>query len=324
MLYSNLKGRPVMKSKIILFSLFLITIAFGGPAFSATYTYDNANRLLSIDHGNGTVINYTYNAAGNRVSMTVEHLPVKIGVYVSGAWYLDTNANGVWDGTPADSYYLFGGAPGTVPVSGNWTGSATTKIGIFASGAWYLDTNGNGVWDDVPADSIYTFGDGLSGAVSVMGDWNGTGTTEIGVFADGAWYLDTNGNGLWDGAPSDSTYTFGNGLSGAVPITGDWNGTGTTKIGVYSGGYWYLDTNGNGVWDGTPADSYYFFGGAPGTVPVSGDWSGSGTSKIGIFVNGTWYLDYNGNGVWDDVPADSIYTFGTGLTGAAPVIGRWN
>lgn len=60
-----------MKSKIILFLLFLITIASGGPAFSATYTYDNANRLLSIDHGNGTVVNYTYDANGNMVSMSV-------------------------------------------------------------------------------------------------------------------------------------------------------------------------------------------------------------------------------------------------------------
>lgn len=60
-----------MKTKIIFLLIFLITIAFGGPAFSATYTYDNANRLLSIDHGNGTVINYTYDANGNMVSMSV-------------------------------------------------------------------------------------------------------------------------------------------------------------------------------------------------------------------------------------------------------------
>jgi hypothetical protein len=38
----------VMKSKLVFLLIFLITIAFSGPAFPATYTYDNANRLLSL------------------------------------------------------------------------------------------------------------------------------------------------------------------------------------------------------------------------------------------------------------------------------------
>src|SRR3990170_3211760 len=61
----------VMKSKLVFLLIFLITIAFSGPAFSATYTYDEANRLTRIDHGNGTVVDYTYDANGNMVSMSV-------------------------------------------------------------------------------------------------------------------------------------------------------------------------------------------------------------------------------------------------------------
>jgi YD repeat-containing protein len=315
-----------MRYKKFLFILaILITLAFSGQAFSATYTYDNANRLLSIDHGNGTVINYTYDAAGNRTSMTVQHLPVTIGVFESGSWYLDVNGNGVWDGTPTDSMYTFGnGLSGAVPVTGNWSGIGSTKIGVFADGTWYLDMNGNGAWDGTPTDSIYTFGNGLAGAVPVTGDWNGSGTTKIGVYAGGAWYLDTNGNGVWDGTPYDTVYTFGGEHAGAVPVTEDWGGSATTKIGVYAGGYWYLDVNGNGAWDGTPTDIIYAFGGQAGAVAVTGDWSGTGMTKICIFTNGTWYLDVNGNGAWDGAPPDSIYTFGDGLTGAVPVTGRWN
>jgi len=45
------------------------------------------------------------------------------------------------------------------------------------------------------------------------------GTTKIGVFRDGVWYLDTNGNGLWDGG-TDTFTTFA--LPGDTPVTGKW------------------------------------------------------------------------------------------------------
>ncbi|TAN40738.1 MAG: hypothetical protein EPN25_06505 [Nitrospirae bacterium] len=249
--------------------------------------------------------------------------PDKIGVFNSGTWNLDVNGNGVFDGPPADRTDVFGGGvAGAVPVTGDWNGSGTTKIGIFADGTWYLDVNGNGAWDGVPTDSIYAFGGGVAGAVPVTGDWNGSGTTKVGIFADGTWYLDVNGNGAWDGVPTDSIYAFGGGVAGAVPVMGDWNGSGTTKVGIFADGTWYLDVNGNGAWDGVPADSIYAFGGGvAGAVPVTGDWNGSGTTKIGIYADGTWYLDMNGNGAWDQ-PADIISIFGS--AGLIPVSGKWN
>jgi len=35
---------------------------------------------------------------------------------------------------------------------------------------------------------------------------------------------------------------------------GDWTGTGQTRIGVFRGGTWFLDLNGNGQWDGCEVD----------------------------------------------------------------------
>ena len=80
---------------------------------------------------------------------------------------------------------------------------------------------------------------------SRLGDWNGDNKIEIGVYQDGVWYLDWNGNGVWDGA--DKIYFFG--APGWINVTGDWNHDGKTEIGVTDGQQWYLDTNGNGVWD---------------------------------------------------------------------------
>ena len=50
--------------------------------------------------------------------------------------------------------------------------------------------------------------------------------------------------------PADAIFPFG-GVPGDIPVTGDWNGSGTTKAGVYrqATGQWLLDYNGDGVFD---------------------------------------------------------------------------
>jgi len=64
---------------------------------------------------------------------------------------------------------------------------------------------------------------GLIGAMPVTGDWNGDNISEIGIYQDGRWYLDTNGNGIWDGtSAADNEYSFGGGQTGAVPVSGHW------------------------------------------------------------------------------------------------------
>jgi hypothetical protein len=252
--------------------------------------------------------------------------PSKIGVFGNGYWYLDSNVNWQWDGTPADTFGIFGvGLTGAVPVAGDWNGDGTSKTGVYIGGTWYLDMNGNGQWDGVPPDAMYSFGAGLPDAIPVAGDWNGNGTSKIGIYSDGVWYLDANGNGQWDGvAGGDTIAYFGVELTGAVPVTGDWNGGGKTKIGVYQNGHWYLDTNGNGQWDGEATDQFAIFGiGLTNAVPVAGDWNGDGIAEIGIYHQGYWYLDMNGNWQWDGEPVDHFGVFGVGLTGVVPVPGKW-
>jgi hypothetical protein len=62
-------------------------------------------------------------------------------------------------------------------------------------------------------------------------------------------------------------------LPDVVPATGDWNSDGITKIGVYSEGSWYLDTNASWQWDGVPTDTYGLFGaGSRHVTPVTGNW----------------------------------------------------
>ena len=108
----------------------------------------------------------------------------------------------------------------------------------------------------------------------MVGDWNGAGAEKIGVFRPslGQWFLDLNGNGKWDGSPKDAILgPFGS--LGDLPVVGDWDGSGKTKIGVFrpSTGEWFLDLNGNGSFDGCQVDFCHSFG-QPGDLPVVGKW----------------------------------------------------
>jgi hypothetical protein len=195
----------------------------------------------------------------------------EIGVFRNGAWYLDINGNGWWDGPVTDIKYAAFGTTGDLPVAGNWSSDEKTEIGVFRNGAWYLDKNGNGWWDGPVTDIKYA-AFGTAGDKPVAGDWNGDKISEIGVFRNGAWYLDYNGNGWWDGSVTDRKYpAFG--TTGDLSVAGDWNGDKISEIGVFRNGAWYLDYNGNGWWDGPVADLKDPAFGTAGDLPVTGRWT---------------------------------------------------
>ena len=290
-----------------------------GVTFSPTSTgIKSANLSISSNDPTTPVLN---------IALTGSNSVTEIGVYRSGAWYLDNNGSGTWDGCGVDTCLpAFGGSADDIPVVGNWNGdlSRKEKIGVFRDGQWFLDLNGNGAWDGCGTDACYA-SFGMTGDIPIVGDWTGTGTAKIGVFRDGQWFLDLNGNGAWDGCGTDACYaSFG--MTGDIPIVGDWTGKGTAKIGVFRDGQWFLDLNGNGAWDGCGTDGCYSFGEA-GDIPVFGDWSGNGTPKIGVFRNGAWFLDYNGDRAWSGCGAAADPTKDTcfesfGMTSDHPVAGR--
>ena len=57
-----------------------------------------------------------------------------------------------------------------------------------------------------------------------------TAITEIGIYRGNQFYLDVNGNGVWDGPGTDALHTF---YTAGVPVIGDWDGDGDDQIGVW-------------------------------------------------------------------------------------------
>jgi len=146
---------------------------------------------------------------------------------------------------------------------------------------------------------------GLPGDQPVMGDWTGNGVLRIGIFRNGWWYLDLNGNGRWDGVEGgDGLYAFG--LPGDHAVVGDWTGDGVTRLGVFREGVWVLDIENKHRQD--PGDPVFHYG-LPGDIPVVGKWkAGSKTDQIGVYRKGTWYVDSNGDRAFQ--VSDDRYAFG--------------
>ena len=236
----------------------------------------------------------------------------EIGFYVNGNWYLDLNGNGKWD--DEDLWAELGGKAKDQPVTGDWDGDGKTDIGIFGP-RWFSDELAVELEAGLPAsknpntfqnvsrpknmppeyqevnvevralrqsetgdtrvdliDHVFEYGH--EGDRAVTGDWNGDGITKIGVYNNGKWRLDVNGDGLWNDGDIEIT---GFGGKTSIPIVGDFNGDGIDEVGLFEDGRWSIDTNG----DHKPDRSFEF--GQAGDQPVVGDWNGDGTDEFSVY-----------------------------------------
>jgi serine-aspartate repeat-containing protein C/D/E len=253
-------------------------------------------------------------------------------------------------------------------VNAGWPRSMTPDDVKFQLTAAQIDVAG---WKNMPMDSARwtlatvdgnnvvvlrdeAFGNAKS--VPVTGDFNGDGVTDIGVFIDGQWFLDLNGNGQWD----EGDLWAQLGTQEDRPVTGDWDADGKTDIGIY-GPAWSRDPWAVEREPGLPdADNFptkpvgkmknmpptvedatsgarilkrsakgknradlidHVFHYGNGTdVPVTGDWNGDGIRQIGTFRDGKWVLDTDGDGRFTEI--DAQVTFGQ--AGDKPVVGDFN
>ncbi len=239
----------------------------------------------------------------------------------TGQFFQDANGNGAFEGGAIDRTINFGAA-NDVAIAGDWNGDGIDGIGVFRpnTATFLIDRNENGAWDGPVVDRMIMFG--AANDDPLIGDWNGDGIDDVGVFrpSNALFLLDMNGNGAWDGAATDRASIFGATTDEA--ISGDWNGNGTDSIGLYrpSTSVFLKDVNGNGQWDGPGTDAATQFGGS-NDEPVVGDWNGDGVTDVGVQRNGAFLRDVNGNGQWDGPLVDSINLFGA--TSDLPLVGNW-
>ncbi|MGD0868594.1 MAG: SBBP repeat-containing protein [Bryobacteraceae bacterium] len=248
---------------------------------------------------------------------------------VLGTFALDLSGTYNYAGATTKNRYF--GLNGDQPVAGDFFGTGVVEYGVFRGGNWYIDANNNGVYDGIAGgDMIWSFGLPNSATTTdqaIVGDWTGDGKSKIGIMrcpvtmGQCTWYLDAGNKHAYDPA---TVVTINFGLTGDIPVTNNWNHTGTTdQIGVYhctglSVCQWLVDSNGNG----TTGATYNY--GWPTDRPMVGNWYGTGTKRIGVFrtVNGYGQpiLNLSGTNVYQQ---GIDFNGNFGLPGDLPVIGLW-
>ncbi|HJY81928.1 MAG TPA: LamG-like jellyroll fold domain-containing protein, partial [Candidatus Binatia bacterium] len=180
------------------------------------------------------------------------------------------------------TFYLDGSAAGTASMAGAFhTNSSPVDIGCDETGCNDLNGLLTGSVDEV---RLYNRALSASEIQTVMNTAGGN-TSSTTATSSGS-----------SGGTSSHSVT-------RASAGGSVSRSGNVKIGFFrpSTGKWYLDLNGNGVWDGCQVDGCLGPFGQRGNFPIVGDWAGTGTMQIGIFdaTTGLWKLDRNGNDLWD-------------------------
>ena len=192
--------------------------------------------------------------------------------------------------------------------------------------------------------------------VAVVGDWDGNGHDDLGIYRNGEWHLrsssDTSGYTArivrYGGAPGD------------IPLAADTDGDGHDELVIYRSGRWHFrsgsETSGSTdahhqLWrrarrhpgrrqlDGRrrrrdrdlPRGRWHLrgdnggirvivYGGAPGDIPLVGDWDGNGNDDLVIYRSGRWHLR---SSTYPDGATARGITYG-GAAGDRPVLGHWH
>ncbi len=158
------------------------------------------------------------------------------------------------------------------------------------------------------------YGSAGQGLLPLLGNFGGRGSG-LGLYdpATGTFFLR---NTVDEGA-ADQVVGFG--PRGAVPICGNWIGTGSDTIGIYlrETGQWclrYQNTTG-------PADETFSFGPSnTNWLPVVGDWDGDGRDSVGIYdpASGALYLKAG------NLHGRSDKGFTAFPPGGLPFVGDWD
>jgi serine-aspartate repeat-containing protein C/D/E len=282
---------------------------------------------------------------------TMAHVPVYGAAGVMPmTWHLSV----VDGGSPR------GDSPDIDPSQGRWRTVAymnrTQWISVaMHQGYWTMPAALSGTHDGA---GDLTFG--IPGAIPFSGDFDGDGLSEVGVYHEGQWFIDLNGNGRWD----EEDLWAQLGTDEDLPVVGDWDGDGKDDIGIF-GPEWRGDdraiaaepglpdpqndyrrqqreigsapknlppepaeaTDGRRVLkrtaEGMPREDvidHVFRFGIGVDLPVAGDWNGDGIRSIGVFRAGTWLLDLDGDG--RHTHRDAVVHFGA--DGDLPVVGDFN
>ena len=186
------------------------------------------------------------------------------------------------------------GLLGDVAVVGDWNGDGFDTMGVYrpSEARFYLSNYATTCGPLGPADMQIQFGIADQDRTPVIGDWDGDGLDNVGLYRDS----DPEAGGtarfhLGSDLNDDPTFALKVpfGVNGDFPIAGDWDADGKDDLGVFrpqdpnpDTNRFFLDMDREGGPHEIAVDL-----GDIGDIPVTGDWDGNGYESLGVFRPGT-------------------------------------
>jgi hypothetical protein len=141
----------------------------------------------------------------------------------------------------------------------------------------------------------------------VLGDWDGNGRANVGVFTPSQRMFRLRAAGV------ERTFRFGSRKD--KPVAGDWDGDGTWEVGVRRADQAaFRLRSAGGTVTVVPL-------GEPDDLPVTGDWDGDGRTDLGVFDQETATFTLRLRDA-NDVVWTAQVPFGE--SGDLPVVGDWD
>ena len=190
-----------------------------------------------------------------------------------GKFVLDIDNDGVSSDPDDRVGAMLDGKPYGKPLVGDWNGLFGEEVGLYrpGTGVFTLDVDLDLATMDAD-DTVITRLAGKVGGQALVGDWDGDGRDDVGLFfsLSGQWLLDTNRNAQ----AAEITINRLDGAVGGRAVVGDFNGDGITDCGIYRAftGKWTIDLNHNGRYDVGVDLQYLKIDGGVGGVPLVGKW----------------------------------------------------
>jgi hypothetical protein len=195
------------------------------------------------------------------------------------------------------------GAPGDVPVVGDWDGSGATQVGVYntSSRTFSLSTA-----DGAVRSVVVPFA--ASGVEEPLaGNWEGSGIDTVAIWRPSEqtlhWAVANRNGAAWRQRREENA-------EGAA-VAGRWRCSGRSELAFYKGpsGFTFPGSR----------DAPRVPFGKPGDLPLAGDWNGDGTVTFGVYrpSDGVFRLR---NAI---APGPPDVTFRFGPPGSVPVVGSW-
>jgi len=232
----------------------------------------------------------------------------EVSVFRNGTWFTRLS-----EGNFTTSSQLQWGAPGDIPVAGDYDGDGRSDPAIWrpSSGMWFIRESSTSfaTYKAIP------WGSGALGDVAVPADYDGDGRTDVAVWRpqDGTWYIKTSRSGY----ANYFAVQWGTAAFRDVPLPADYDGDGRADLAVWrpDTGAWLIKQSSTNY---TQSLSVTWGDDRLADIPTPGDFDGDGRADIAVWrpgsASGTWFVrtsttNYTqgfsriwGSGAWQDVP----------------------